>query len=118
MDEKFYRVVEFVTTFGKDDGKNESFENLKDFKDSNLLKAREKALNYYNERYNGFLNSGKYFLPFSSPENFKPGKHASFSISVYLVISEDFGETELPIKGEDEFSMEEGRAIEKEILET
>lgn len=50
----FYRVGEHVQTLVEDPEEMESFSNEKDFKDKNLLLAKEKATEYFNKRLKGF----------------------------------------------------------------
>ena len=114
--EYFYRVWELVTTFGKDEGKNEPFSHTEEFKGDDLLKCKEQAEKYYLERLEG-LEQGKYFLPFASPQNFQFGKNAAFSITVALVefYSED-DQYEHITFGDEESVMAESREIEAEVI--
>lgn len=66
--EYFYRVSEFVTTFGMDEGKNEPFSHFEDFKGNDLHECKAKAEKYYWERLEG-LEQGKYFLPLKPLNN-------------------------------------------------
>ncbi len=119
----FYRVFEFVTTFGKDNGKSEGFDHSEDFFGDNLLECRKRAMEYYIKKELGFNNSS-YHLPFASPKNFKFGENAAFSLRLSLVdqylISN--GETlieteeEFPLYGEAEEEMIESREAEIDIL--
>lgn len=114
--EYFYRVSEFVTTFGMDEGENGSFRHWEDFKGKDLHQCKAKAENHYWERLEG-LNQGRYFLPFESPKNFELGKNASFSINMVLV--EYYNQDkffEYPLLGEDEETMAESREIEIVVL--
>ena len=114
--EYFYRVAEFVTTFGKDEGKNEPFSHSEDFKGADLLKCKEQAEKYYWERLEG-LEKGKYFLQFEAPENFEFGKNAAFSITVALVefYSED-EQYEHFTFGEDEETTGLSRKLESVVI--
>ena len=112
----FYRVSEFVTTFGMDEGKNAPFSHFEDFKGNGLHECKAKAGKYYWERLEG-LEQGKYFLPFEAPENFEFGKKAAFSITLSLV--EYYNDNEYfehPLIGEDDDTTAESREIEATIL--
>jgi|SRR5690554_3397383 len=112
----FYRVCEFVTTFGADEGKNEPFSHIEDFKGNDLHECKAKAEKYYWERLEG-LGGGKYFLPFAAPENFVLGKNAAFSITLSLVeYYNDSEYSEYPLIGEDDDTAADSREIEKYVL--
>ena len=114
--EYFYRVSEFVTTFGMDEGKNEPFSHFEDFKGNDLHECKAKAEKYYWERLEG-LEQGKYFLPFEAPEQFEFGKNAAFSITVALVefyYKDEYYE-HVTI-GEDDDTTTESRIIEAVVL--
>jgi hypothetical protein len=112
----FYRVSEFVTTFGMDEGKNESFSHFEDFKGNDLHECKAKAEKYYLERLEG-LEQSKYFLPFAAPEQFEFGKNAAFSITLALVeYYNDDEYFEHVTIGEDYETTTESRAIEAAIL--
>ena len=108
--EYFYRVTQFATTFSADEGKNEPFSHEQEFKGPNLLHCRNNAADFHNDRMEAFLNS-KYFLPYASPENFELGKHAAFSIDLYLVVrdgkeEEDYCLTDRSQDSEENLKME------------
>jgi len=113
----YYRVTEFVTTFGKDPGGNDSFSDTKEFDNpGDLWRCRKEALNYHNSRQEG-LQKSKYFLPFASPENFVTGKHAAYSIDVYLVeVHQDGEEEEIMLNSGDSIEEEENIRFEEKIL--
>ncbi len=112
----FYRVTEYVTTFGKDKDRNQPFTHHQDFKGSDLLKCRKEAANFYHQRLNG-LKSSSYFLPFAAPENFKIGINSAFSIMLYLVeFYSDDNYFEHCLIGEDEQTISQSIEIEKELL--
>ena len=112
----FYRVWEFVTTFGEDEGKNEPFSHEQDFKGKDLLKCKAEAEKYYWERLEG-LEQGKYFLAFEAPQNFEFGENAAFSITLSLIefYTDDNCYTHQLI-GEDDETTAESREIETEVL--
>lgn len=109
----FYRVNEFLTTFGA--GKK-SFEDTKEFKDNDLVKARGEALAYYLERANGIESRGHFFKKqLVAPDaNFDIEKSAAYSIDVCLVESYASGDELEHNLFEDETSLEN----EKYILES
>ena len=112
----FYRVSEYVTTFGKDEGKNEPYMHEQDFKGNDLLKCKTAAEKYYWERLAG-LEQGKYFLPFAAPQDFEFGKNAAFSITLSLIefyTDDDYYTHQLI--GEDDETTAESREIETEVL--
>lgn len=112
----FYRVSEFVTTFGKDEGKNEPFSHEQDFKGNDLLKCKTDAEKYYWERLEG-LENGKYFLPFAAPKDFVFGETSAFSITLSLIeYYNDDNFIEHPLIGEDEETTAESKEIETAIL--
>ncbi|MDP2452651.1 MULTISPECIES: hypothetical protein [unclassified Kaistella] len=114
----FYQVDEFVTTFGKDANKTDSFEHVEVFRDNDLYRARVKALDYYNERLKGIENTS-YVLPFASPCEFRAAENSAFSITVSLV--EYYNEDELyqfAIEGEDEETTVENKEIERIVYES
>jgi hypothetical protein len=113
----YYQVDEFVTTFGKDPGKNKPFSHTEFFRHNDLHEARKCAFEYYKQRLNGFEKNGGYFLPFASPENFVEGKNSNYSITLYLVeVGETVGEIFHPIAGEDTDEVRESLELEKMVL--
>lgn len=116
--EYFYRVSEFVTTFGMDEGKNEPFSHFEDFNGNNLLECKVKAEKHYWERLEG-LEQGKYYLPFAAPQNFEFGKNAAFSITLSLVeYYTDDEYFEYPLIGEDDETTAESIEIEADVLKS
>lgn len=112
----FYLVEEFVTTFKMDEGKNDPFSHDQKFDGKNLLKCKTDAEKYYRQRLKG-LEGGSYFLDFASPQDFKLGKNAAFSIVLSLV--EYYHEDNFimhPLLGEDEESIAESIEIEEAVL--
>ncbi len=114
--EYFYRVNEFMTTFGKDPGNNNPISHAQDFKGNDLLKCKDEAEAYYFKRLDG-LNNGTYFLDFAPQKEFVFGENAAFSINLYLV--EYYNESEQyehVLLGEDDETNNEGRQIEAMVL--
>jgi hypothetical protein len=112
----FYLVKEYVTTFGKDEGKNEPFSHERIFDGKDLIKCKTAAEKYYYEKLAG-LEQTKYFLEFESPSNFVSGKNAAFNITLYLIeyyTKEYF--LEHALIGEDDQTMAESREIEILVL--
>jgi len=110
----FYRVWLTMTTFGEHpDETNGEFELCTEFKGTNLLYCRKKALIFYNQILQD--NSLEYFLPFRSPKYFIRGEHAAHSIWVELVIDESQDEVNI-IYGLDDQDDEDGRENEKLIF--
>ena len=106
----FYRVSEFLMTLGSE---RKSFSDTKDFKDTDLLKARSEALAYYFERHNGIQAREQFFGKQLVTPNaeFDNEQSACFSINLYLVefySSEDEMEHDI---FEDENSFENERYI-------
>lgn len=113
----FYTVTQLVTTFGKDDAKNEPFIYTERFQGNNLLKCKTQAEKYYYEKLSGLENNGKYFLPFAAPKDFVLGENAAFSITLSLIeYYTDDNNLEYPLLGEDDETIQENRIIERGVL--
>lgn len=112
----FYRVSEFVTTFGMDESKKKPYSHFEDFKGNDLHDCKAKAEKHYWERLEG-LEQGKYRLPFEAPETFEFGKNAAFSITLSLVeYYTDDEYFEHPLIGEDYQTTAESKEIEAAVL--
>lgn len=110
-----YKVLEFVTTFEKDSDKSKPFSAEEIFRDKDLLTARSKALLYFRNRLEGFMNGNvKFHLPFEGYQNFKYGKNAAYSIN--LILEDTSNEIEYIILGDDDEMTNEGREIEKDLF--
>ncbi|GAB1445148.1 hypothetical protein MASR2M41_08140 [Flammeovirgaceae bacterium] len=84
----YYKVSEFVTSFGLDPKKNDSVSHHTEFKpdrQKSLLKCRLEAIAFYESRLIGLENSDGYFLPFAAPDKFKHGVNSAYSVDLYLV---------------------------------
>jgi len=112
-----YRGNVFVTTFGLDPNKNEPFNHTVDFDLPSLLDSRKAGIKWYNETIQGLNREGKYFLPFASPSEYIPGKHAAYSVSLSLVEIFDGDEFEDVLLGEDYDKMIETMEIEQYLFE-
>ena len=97
-----YRGYVGVTTFGLDPNKNDSFDDSVDFDLSNIMESREAGIKWYVDTLTGLEKVGKYFLPFASPSDFIPGKHAAYSVKLSLIEYYDGDENEYILLGEDE----------------
>lgn len=111
-----YRGWVSVTTFGEDPGHHDPYYHTEDFEDSDMLKARTKAYNWYIETLAGLEREGKYFLPFASPEDFVSGKNAAYSVVVSLVICSGSEEDEYDLFGADDQTFEDTLEMEQMIL--
>lgn len=112
-----YQVEEFVTTFGKDPGKNKPFSHTEYFRNDDLKIARKEAMEYYKKRLEGFEKTGKYFLPFASAKNFVTGQNAAYSIFLHFVEVNDIHEEIFhTIAGEDPDEVRESIEIERIVL--
>lgn len=110
----FYRVYESVNTFKE--GKH--YANTTDFRTGSLIKCRAEAINYYNERMQGFESGkAKFFYPFESSSNFKLGENAAYSL--VLSIAEYYDDNEYyehALAGEDEETCADSHEIEAYAL--
>lgn len=117
----FYQVHEHVTTFGGDKGNNEGISETRNFEGKDLGICRKEAIDYYTSRKYNLENNCTYFLPFASPENFKFGENAAYSISIALIVGEfvvgEYVEFDYFIGGEDEEEVLEGMERERIIFE-
>jgi len=117
--EYFYRVNEFVTTMESDPGKNLPYSHDEDFRGSNLLYCRAKAIKWYQEREEGLIKNGKYFLPFASPKDFVLGENAAYTITLSLIeyYDEEF-QLAYSLAGDDEIELQEGREFEEFLFKS
>lgn len=114
----FYQVSEFVTTFGKDTGKNKPFSHSEDFEGKDLKKCKDEAIQYYIERKEGLENS-QYFLPFAAAAaaDFEFSKHAAYSITLSLIeYYNNYDWMEHPLIGEDAETIAESEETESMVL--
>ena len=114
--EYFYRVEEFLTTFGKDKEQNEPITHTQEFRENGILARREDAYKYYEGRLQGIEEKGRYFLPFASPEDFKAGENSAFSIWLSFVEVIDGNEYEHILEGEDEEECNESLEYEQNVI--
>lgn len=110
----FYRVSEYVTTFKK----GENFSDKVDFRTGDLMKDRGAALEYYQERLDGFESGkAKFHHTFQSPENFIHGASSAYSLVLSLIeYYNDGSYCDYPLLGEDEEICEENRELEVDII--
>jgi len=112
----FYRVVQDVAAF-KDNEVINSYHHVEDFRDSDIRKAREEAINYLTERYRtlpeGFL------FPYLSPEEHAANPGREFSAYSHSILFVEFYSDEVfeewPIAGEDEEDVREALEHEMEV---
>jgi hypothetical protein len=113
----FYRVTRDVVAF-KDQKVVNSYHHVEDFKDADLRKARNEAIEYLAERYMT-LPAG-FIFPYLTPEEHKANpekEYSAYSHSVLLIefYNDDVFE-EWPVAGEDdEEEIIEGLEHETEI---
>lgn len=113
----FYRVTQDVVAF-KDQKVVNSYHHEEDFKDEDLLKARNEAIEYLTERYmtlpEGFI------YPYLSPEEHKANPEREYSAYSHSVLFIEFYNDDVfevwPVAGEDdEEEIKEGLEHEIEI---
>jgi len=112
----YYRVSEFVTTFGADPGENEPFSHTEEFKGPDFRECRRKAYAWHNERLKGLENKGGYFLPFAAFEDFKEGENAAYSVTLEIIENTDGEEDEYFLAGGEDEEHAEARELELKIL--
>ena len=81
----FYRVDEFVKTFGRGESREESFVHSLDFQFETIAESRLQAFAYYQERMDILSREKEYFLPFAPLKDTVTGLIAIFSLTLYLV---------------------------------
>ena len=113
----FYRVDEFVKTFGRGESQEESFSHSLDFRFDTIQESRAQAYDYYYERLEVLTKEETYFLPFTPVKDSSLGNIAVYSLTLYFV--ECYNEDEYylhGLEGVDENEMAESKKIEAEIL--
>lgn len=115
----YYRVAVYVTTFEGDEGKNEPFEHVEEFKGNDFSKIALEAWECYLKTNNNLASKGGYFLPFASEKDFVQGKNSAYSCMISLVVhwsdDEETGEDEYPLEGEGVNECFYGKALENFI---
>ena len=113
----FYRVTEDVVAI-KDKKVVNSYHHVQDFKDEDLCKARNEAIEYLTERYmtlpEGFI------FPYLSPEEHEANPDKEYSAYSHSVLLIEFYNDDVfeawPVAGEDdEQEIKEGLEHETEI---
>ncbi len=115
----FYRVDEFVKTFGRGDSQEESFSHSLDFHFDTIHESKLQAYNYYNERLEVLSKEEEYFLPYVPTKNTKVGLLAVYSLTLYFV--ECYNEDEYylhGLEGVGESEKSESKQIEAEVLDS
>lgn len=113
----FYRVDEFVTTFGRSQGQDESFSHSLDFHFDSVEESRRQAYDYYNERQEVLAKEEAYFLPFAPEKDTHLGDIALYSLTLYFV--ECYNEDEYylhGLEGVSDFEKTEAMHVEQEVL--
>jgi hypothetical protein len=93
----FYRVDEFVKTFGRGEGGEEAFVHSLDFQFDTLAESRVQAFSYYAERMETLNGEKAHFLPFAPLKDTAVNLVAVFSLTLYLV--ECYNEDEYYLHG-------------------
>ncbi len=113
----FYRVIQDVVAI-KDKKVVNSYHHIEDFKDEDLRKARNEAIEYLKERYmelpEGFI------FPYLSPEEHEANPDKEYSAYSHSVLFIEFYNDDVfeawPVAGEDdEQEIKEGLEHETEI---
>jgi hypothetical protein len=112
----FYRVIQDVAAF-KDKEVVNSYHHVEDFKDADLRKARQEAIEYLTEQYltlpEGFI------FPYLSPEQHAANPDEAFSAYSHSILFVEFYNDEIfeewPIAGEEEEDIREGLEHEAAI---
>ncbi len=113
----FYRVTQDVVAI-KDKKVVNSYHHVEDFKDADLLKARNEAIEYLAERYM-ILPEG-FIFPYLSPEEHNANPDKEYSAYSHSVLFIEFYNDDVfqawPVAGEDdEEEIKEGLEHESEI---
>jgi hypothetical protein len=112
----FYRVVQDVAAF-KDNEVVNSYHHVEDFRDADIRKAREEAINYLTERYR-VLPEG-FVFPYLSPEEHAANPEKEFSAYSHSILFVEYYSDEVfeewPIADEDEEDVLDGLEHESEI---
>jgi hypothetical protein len=114
----FYRVDEFVRTFGRGESREEAFTHSLDFHFDTTRESKLQAYGYYKERLDVLAKEEEYFLPFTPVKDTKLGPVAIYSLTLYFV--ECYNEEEYylhGLEGVSETEMAESKKIEEEVLE-
>jgi len=112
----FYRVTQDVAAF-KDKEVVNTYHHVEDFKDADIRKARQEAIDYLTERYKT-LPEG-FVFPYLSPEEHAANPEKDFSAYSHSILFVEFYSDEVfeewPIAGEDEEDQLEALEHEKEV---
>lgn len=113
----FYRVDEFVQTFGRGESREEAFTHSLDFYYETPKESKLQAYDYYQERLEVLAKEEEYFLPFTPVKDTKLGLIAIYSLTLYFV--ECYNEDEYylhGLEGVSESEKAESKKIEAEVL--
>jgi len=112
----FYRVTQDVAAFKNREVVN-SYHHVEDFKDADLRRARNKAIEYLSERYRTLPDG--FVFPYLTPEQHAADPEKEFSAYSHNVLFVEFYNEDVfeewPIAGEDEEDVQEGLEHEKDI---
>jgi hypothetical protein len=117
MQTYFYRVDEFVKTFGRGEGHEESFTHSLDFQYDTVQESKKQAYSYYEERLEILSKEEDYFLPFTPAKDTKLGLIAVYSLTLYFVECYNDDEYYLHgLEGVPDEEKAESERIEMEVL--
>jgi hypothetical protein len=117
MQTYFYRVDEFVKTFGRGEGQEESFTHSLDFQYDTVQESKTQAYSYYEERLEILSKEEDYFLPFTPAKDTKLGLIAVYSLTLYFVECYNDDEYYLHgLEGVPDEEKAESERIEMEVL--
>jgi hypothetical protein len=112
----FYRVVQDVVAFKNNEVVN-SYHHTEDFRDADLRKARQEAIDYLTDRYRT-LPEG-FVFPYLTPEEHAANPNKEFSAYSHSILFVEFYSDEVfeewPIADEDEEDVLEGLEHETEV---
>jgi hypothetical protein len=112
----FYRVIQDVAAFKNNEVVN-SYHHEEDFKDKDLRKSRQEAIEYLTGRYRT-LPEG-FVFPYLTPEEHAADPGKEFSAYSHSILFVEFYSHEIfeewPVTGEDEEDVLEALEHEKEV---
>ncbi len=113
----FYRVDEFVRTFGRGESQEESFTHSLDFQFDTVQESKVQAYDYFRDRLEVLAKEEEYLLPFTPVKDTGLGQIAVYSLTLYFI--ECYNEDEYylhGLEGVSENEMAEAREVEAEVL--
>jgi hypothetical protein len=112
-----YRVRVIQTTLEADPHETPTSYEWVDFDEKNLILARLKSFAWCYQKAAELEEKGRYVLPFAPPSSFQIGKHAAYSVSICLVMSDGNNELEFGIIGYEDDAAKEGFEVERMIFD-